>query len=109
MNINKPALYFIFSFPAVMLFIAPIFEFPYGFYTFLRIIILLSSALMIYVCYSYSKGIDLICMIFIVILILYNPLIPVKLSREIWTPINFMTSGVYIWALIRIKKAIMKL
>ena len=47
--------------------------------------------------------------LFIVILILYNPLIPVELSREIWTPINFMTSGVYIWALIRVKNAIMKL
>jgi len=44
-------------------------------------------------------------MLFIIILILYNPIIPIHLSREIWTPINFMTSGVYIWAFIKVRKA----
>ena len=105
MNINKQALYFLFIAPAILLFVAPLMEFPYGFYTFLRILILISSAFMIYTVYMYKKGIDAIGMLFIIILILYNPIIPIHLSREIWTPINFITSGVYIWAFIKVRKA----
>ena len=109
MNITKAASYILFLVPAVLLFLAPLMELPYGFYTFLRIIILISSAYMIFVVYMHKKKIDLIAMLFIIILILYNPIIPIHLSREIWTPINFMTSGVYIWAFLKVRKAILKL
>ena len=109
MKFTKAASYIFFLVPAILLFLAPLMELPYGFYTFLRIIILISSAYMIFVVYMYKKKIDLIAMLFIIILILYNPIIPIHLNREIWTPINFMTSGVYIWAFLKVRKAILKL
>ena len=44
--------------------------------------------------------------IFAIILILYNPIAPVHLSREIWMPINFITAGIYIYGFFKIKKQI---
>ena len=44
--------------------------------------------------------------LFGLILVLYNPVIPVKLSRELWMPINFITSGIYIYGFFKIKKNI---
>ena len=45
-------------------------------------------------------------LIFALILILYNPIFPVHLTREIWMPINFITSGIYIFGYFKIKKYI---
>ncbi len=85
--------------PAILLIIAPILPLPYSFYIFLRYVITISSLLVIYRLYSQAfLIIELETTIgMIVIAILYNPIFPIHLSREMWLPINFITSGLYFW------------
>ena len=104
MNKNSIALFLLI--PAVLLILAPLISFPYGFYTLLRLIISITAGVIIYHSYKNAGGINEITIFFGLILILYNPIIPVKLSREIWMPINFITSGIYIYGFFKIKKNI---
>lgn len=101
---NKNSLVLFFTIPAILLVLAPIFLFPYGFYTLLRLVISVTSAFIIFYSFKVSKGINEISIIFSFILILYNPIFPVYLTREIWMPINFVTSGIYLYGLYKIKK-----
>lgn len=100
---NKNSIKLFFLIPAILLFIAPLISFPYGFYTLLRIIVTLTSAVIIYQSYKINR-INEHLIIFLFILILYNPLIPIYLSREVWLPINFATSVIYLYTLFKIKK-----
>ena len=104
MNKNSLALFFLI--PAALLIIAPLVSFPYGFYTLLRLIVSVTAGFIIYYSYKGAKGINEITVIFSLILILYNPIIPVHLNREIWMPINFVTSGIYIYGFYKIKKTL---
>ena len=104
MNKNSLALFLLI--PAVLLIIAPLVSFPYGFYTLLRLIVSITSGFIIYHSYKGVGGVNEISIIFALILILYNPFVPVHLSREIWMPINFITSGIYFYGFYKIKKKI---
>ena len=95
MNKNSLALFLLI--PAALLIIAPLVSFPYGFYTLLRLIVSVTAGLIIYHSYKGVGGVNEISVIFALILILYNPIVPVHLSREIWMPINFITSGIYFY------------
>ena len=101
MNKNSLALFLLI--PAALLIIAPILSFPYGFYTLLRLIVSTTAGFIIYHSYKGAGGVNEISIIFALILILYNPIIPVHLSREIWMPINFITSVVYFYGFFKIK------
>ena len=83
--------------PGVLLFLAPLIDFPYGYYTFLRIFITLTAIYYIVSSYIINQGLGVPSTIFVLIVILYNPIFPVHLSREIWMPINFITAGYYFW------------
>ena len=104
MNKNSLALFLLI--PAALLIIAPILSFPFGFYTLLRLIVSTTAGFIIYHSYKGAGGVNEISIIFALILILYNPIIPVHLSREIWMPINFITSVVYFYGFFKIKKQI---
>ena len=76
--------------PITMLCIA-LMPLPYGYYTLLRIVICGASGLI--ALHEYEKKEELSAWVlgFSFIAILYNPVIPVHLTREIWTPINIIT------------------
>ena len=93
----------IFLIPGFLLIAAPIISFPYGFYTFLRLSISISAGFIIYLRNKKIKKIDTISIIFAVIVILYNPIIPIHLTREIWMPINFISAVVYFYGFYKIK------
>ena len=103
---SRTPLALIFLIPGLLLIAAPLISFPYGFYTLLRLIITITSAIIIFYTYKSAGGINEILIIFALILILYNPIFPVHLTREIWMPINFITSGIYIFGYFKIKKYI---
>jgi hypothetical protein len=105
---NKNSLTLFFLIPFLLLILAPLISFPYGFYTLLRIIISTTSCIIIYQSYRGASGINEISIIFFLIFILYNPIIPVYLSREIWMPINFITSGIYLIGYLKIRKSLNK-
>ena len=103
---NKNSIALMLLIPAVLLILAPLVSFPYGFYTLLRLIVSVSAGFIIFYNYKGAGGINEISILFALILILYNPIIPVHLSREIWLPINFITSAIYFYGYFKIRKLI---
>ena len=101
---NKNSLNLFLIIPAILLILAPLISFPYGFYMFLRLIVTITSIIIIIYNIKAAGGVNEITISFGLIAILYNPIIPVNLTREIWMPINFVTSGIYMYCLFKIRK-----
>ena len=76
--------------PAILLFIA-IFSLPYGYYTLLRLVV---TGISIYAAFFLLERDSISFWALLGIAVLFNPFIPIYLSREIWFPINIIV-GVY--------------
>ena len=85
--------------PGIILLLAPILPLPYSFYIFLRYAVTIYSLIVLFHLYSKSYLIvNLeITLAMIVIAVLYNPIYPIYLPREVWFPINWITSGIILW------------
>jgi hypothetical protein len=94
----------IFLIPAIFLCIIPFFKFPYGIYTLLRIVITLSSAFIIYNNYKRTNNVNPTIVIFFTILIIFNPMFPIRLSKEMWLPIDLITAVIYFYHYIKFRK-----
>jgi len=76
-------------------------DLPYGYYTFMRIVV---CGISVYVAYQgYQWGQPWATWVFGLVAVLFNPLIPIHLSREIWLPIDLMVAGLCIVAAIALK------
>lgn len=91
---------------ATILFIS-IAELPYGFYTFMRIVVPLLSAIYLFFAYALKDGFNLMLIPNILIVILWNPILPVYLDKETWVVIDAIAGisqivmGVYAYRLWR--------
>jgi hypothetical protein len=94
----------LFLIPAIFLCIIPFFKFPYGIYTLLRIVVTLSSAFIIYDNYKRKKNVNSTIVIFSIILIVFNPIFPIRLNRELWLPIDLITAAIYFYHYIKFRK-----
>lgn len=103
---NAKEYYLVWLIPVVLLILAP-FSWPYGYYTFLRIVLTLSAALICYwhITNSGSKYI-LWSITFGLLALLYNPLMPVYLLKQTWLPINIGTAAIYIVNIIYLIKVV---
>jgi hypothetical protein len=73
---------------ALFLFIA-VFKMPYGYYTFLRLAVTFSSVIL--TVNEYEVRNHLWCTLFVLMALLFNPLIPVYLHKKsIWEPIDVL-------------------
>ena len=85
---------------AIFLFLA-VLELPYGYYTFLRwsvCIVMIISAIN-----SFGNDMSTLGIIFGIIGLLFNPLVPIHLSREVWFFIDIII-GVFLIISVFIKK-----
>ncbi|CAH0214015.1 hypothetical protein SRABI27_02060 [Pedobacter sp. Bi27] len=74
---------------------AAIFKLPIEYYTFLRTIVSLGALLLIYI-WVKQKHIPW-AIIFIIVLILFNPLFPIYLHRKsIWIPLDIITGLLFL-------------
>jgi hypothetical protein len=94
----------LFLIPGIFLCIVPFFKFPYGIYTLLRIVVTLSSAFIIYDNYKKINNVNATIVIFSIILIVFNPIFPIRLNRELWLPIDLITAAIYFYYYIKFKK-----
>lgn len=94
----------IFLIPAIFLCSVPFFKFPYGVYTLLRIIVTLSAAFIIYDNYKKTNNVNQIIVIFSIILIIFNPMFPIRLSKEMWLPIDLITAAIYFYFYTKFRK-----
>jgi len=72
-------------------------EWPYGYYILLRWITCITSILVTFK--AFEKNNDWAKVVFIVIAILFNPLVPIYLSRSTWIPIDIITAIFFIFAI----------
>jgi hypothetical protein len=66
---------------------------PYGYYIFLRIIVCM-TAFMLWATFAGLERPKFV-VLFLSLCILYNPIIPIHLNREIWTVINLGTIAAF--------------
>jgi len=77
---------------AGLLFLA-IFQLPYGYYQFLRLFVTIVSGISAFAAYKNNN--QELAIIFALVLILFNPLIPIYLSKGIWIPIDIIIGIFY--------------
>lgn len=94
----------IFIIPAAFLLIG-IADMPIGYYTFLRIVVCLSSGVIAYGSYSIEEKINFGAALFGGIALLFNPIFPVYLQdKELWTTIDILSAIAFVWAGIYVNK-----
>ncbi len=91
MQRHHPAIWFL---PAGMLLgaMAPL---PYGFYVLLRIVVAVAAGFLAYKDYEARNGVSGWAVVLGTIAVLFNPIIPIHLSREIWLPINAVAAAIF--------------
>ena len=94
---NKNTLALFLFIPAGLLIISNLITVTTGFDAFVKMIICFSSGTIIFYGFKSAKGINETIIIFSLILILFNPVFPIHLEKELWLPINLLTSGIYIY------------
>lgn len=81
--------------PVVFLLIA-LLPLPYGYYQFMRIVVCIAAAYIAFRAFSFNQrgwGVA-----FGMIAILFNPIIPVHLSRGVWAPIDIAAAVLFVFA-----------
>lgn len=81
------------SFLLGFLLLAAILPLPYGFYTFLRLTVFLGSMFLAHTFYKQDRL--NIVLLLAGIAILFNPILPVYLSRELWLPIDIVSAVIF--------------
>lgn len=74
--------------PAILCILA-LADMPYGYYTFLRIVVFGST---LYGAYWLANAMSLLMWVFIAMAVLYNPIIRIHLDRETWEVWNIITA-----------------
>ena len=87
---NKPTL-ILWGLPIVML-IAALLHLPYGYYTLLRIVVTVCSGYLSYLEYTHTQKLSFFVIAFCLLAILFNPIIPVYLSKSIWWGIDLLAA-----------------
>jgi hypothetical protein len=80
--------------PIVFL-VAALAPLPYGYYTFLRIIVCGAAIFLAWVSWENADQIIHWTVFFALIAVLFNPLIPIYLSREMWAPIDLVVAAIF--------------
>ena len=82
-----------FLIPAGLLLLA-LLPLPYGYYQFLRIVAAVASGFIAY--QSFSDGKQTWAITFGAISILFNPIIPIHLPREVWAPVDIVAAVTFL-------------
>ena len=101
---NKNTLTLFLFIPAGLLIISNLVTFAPGFDAFVKMIICFTSGTIIFYGFKSAKGINETIIIFSLILILFNPVFPIHLDKELWLTINLLTSGIYIYGYFNVLK-----
>lgn len=85
----------------VLLLIA-ILPLPYGYYTFLRLVVFISGLFLAYRFYEQKQSGWAILLTGIALF--FNPVIPIYLAREGWLPIDLISAGLFFYARFLVKE-----
>lgn len=89
--------------PIVLLVIA-ILPLPYAYYTFLRLSVCAVSAYLAYQHFLYQDSVDRWVVLLGAVALLYNPFVPIYLTREIWIVLNLIAATTFVLHLVVLKR-----
>ncbi len=87
--------------PAAMLIFALV-PLPYGYYTLLRLVVTGCALVLAWFDYQETQGVSIFGAVLIGIGVLFNPIVAVHLSREIWMPIDIGAAAFFTFIGIRL-------
>ena len=93
---------------SLLLFFA-LFPWPYGYYILLRLVVFVVSVFIAYEQWKLDDAISGWVVAFGLIALLYNPLITVHLTRELWSVLNLATAMLFLWHFRGLKRLVAKL
>lgn len=67
---------------------------PWGYYTLLRIVV--CSAALYNVVDAYGRGVSSYIWAWLVVVVLFNPLLPVGLGRGVWAAVDLLSCGMFL-------------
>ncbi len=88
---------------AVMLLLALV-PWPYGYYQLLRFVVCGTAGYVAFVAYNWKKIWAI--WLFGFIAVLFNPLIPIHFSREVWRPIDAICGIIFIFIAVIIREPV---
>src|SRR5690242_13764304 len=81
--------------PAGML-IAAVGRWPYGYYMLLRVVVFAAGLLIVALIYERMKQITIWLGVFAIIVIVFNPIFPLHLTRGVWSILNLAGAGIFV-------------
>lgn len=87
------------------LLVVAILPLPYGYYTFLRLVVTIAAAAAAYVDYQSSRSLNWRVIVMGLVALLFNPVVTVALSRSTWLPIDLLTAGLFAYMALRKDRA----
>ena len=72
--------------------VAALLPWPYGYYNFLRFCVCGAAAFLAYQQWTHDDAASKWVVVLGAIALLYNPLVPIHLTREIWSVLNVVTA-----------------
>jgi len=88
----------------MVLLLVALFPWPYWYYNLLRLAVFAVSAWIAYEQWRIDDAISGWVVAFGLIALLYNPFLPVHLTREIWSVLNIGTAALFLGHLVALKK-----
>lgn len=85
-----------FAVPAAMALLA-LLDMPYGYYQLLRLVVAVASAFI--AAAAWQRGSHVAVIAFGLLALIYNPVVPLHLKREIWEWVNIGTAAIFLGAL----------
>jgi len=80
--------------PAGMLVLA-IGRWPYGYYTLLRVVVLAGGLLLAALIYQRMKTFTIWIGLFLIVAIVFNPIVPLHLTRGVWSILNLAGAALF--------------
>jgi hypothetical protein len=102
MNVLKKRPHLIPAIIAALMLLGTLARWPYGYYQLLRFVVCGVSVYIAFVAYGWKKL--WATWLFGFIAVLFNPLIPIHLSRELWQPIDLVCAVLFIAIAFILKK-----
>lgn len=86
---------------SILVLIFSITDLPYGYYVFLRWVVTLSAIFLSWFAYNTKKTFWFVLMVLIVIL--FNPIVPIFLEKGTWTIIDFIVAIFFLISIFNLK------
>jgi hypothetical protein len=80
--------------PIVVLMVATM-RLPYGYYTFVRLVVCASAAFLAFTSWNERPVGQVFAIALALLAVLFNPLIPIYLKREVWFYLDWLAASVF--------------